>query len=70
MKNGTLLGLVAGSAGAGAGTYIGVVPVLQDLSSGAITGSDAGISLAIIASILGLSCAAMGTLRRCFGESS
>lgn len=70
MKNGTLLGLVAGSAGAGAGTYMAVAPVLQDLSAGAITGSDAGISLAIIASILGLSCAAMGILYRRFGGSS
>lgn len=66
MRNGTLAGLVTGFTGLGAGTHMAMAPVLHDLGAGAATASEAGISLAIVASILGLSCAVMGIIYRRF----
>lgn len=70
MQNGRLVRVVAGLAGAGAGTYVAVAPVFQGLTAGTVSGAEAGMSLAIIAAIVGCSGAVMGSIHRRFSENS
>ena len=69
MKSGKLFGLVGAAAGVSVGTYLAVAPVLQGLKAGAMSGSDAGLSLAVVGAILGISCAAVAVIYNKFGAS-
>lgn len=62
MRVGTLAGLLSAIAGVTAGLYFSLAPVLQVLLSGQVSGQAAGIQFAIIATITGLTCAALGVI--------
>ena len=60
MKIGAVVGLIFSLVGILAGAYFAIVPVHSALSTAQISGQQAGVYMATIATILGLSCAAVG----------
>lgn len=67
MRSGQIFGVVGAVAGFGLGTFMAGSSVLQGLKSGAMSGSDAGLSFAVIGAILGFSCASVGIIYNKFG---
>ena len=62
MKSGEVLGIVGAIAGIGIGVFLAVLPVMQELRSGVVSGSEAGMYFAVMSTIIGFSCAAVGSL--------
>ncbi|PKH88653.1 hypothetical protein [Colwellia sp. Bg11-28] len=62
MKQSKSTGLFCGIAGLAVGVYFGTLPILQNLNSGTLTGQQAGVQLATVAIIVGISAAIMGVI--------
>lgn len=62
MKTGSMTGLLFSGIGIMAGVFYGVYPVFALLANHEISGHQAGLYSAIIATITGLSCAMMGVI--------